>query len=296
MKTLGEVIKEKRLAKGLKQGELAEGICTQATISNLENKSGMPNLPILIAIANRLDIEFSEISDYTLMNSNYNSAIFNQVKQLCATYKHKEAHDLLVKEIDIKKLEKIYEIKKYHYYLGLTELIANKNVTEAHYYFNLVLSDKSETNVELIDVLATNGVGIAYVLNSDLDKALTYYEKALSQLEELIENLGEIRDSVDITSVYFNCAKFYSQIEDYEKAVDLCSLGIALQQMNHTNFELDRLFYEKAFNLAKLGKMKEAEEFYFHAASVARLNKNSIVIEAIRMDMKEFKMNGYKYW
>ncbi|CCO13055.2 helix-turn-helix family protein [Carnobacterium maltaromaticum LMA28] len=56
MKTLGDVIKEKRLAKGLKQGELAEGICTQATISNLENKSGMPNLPILIAIANRLDI------------------------------------------------------------------------------------------------------------------------------------------------------------------------------------------------------------------------------------------------
>ncbi|WP_325052396.1 helix-turn-helix domain-containing protein [Carnobacterium maltaromaticum] len=56
---LGDVIKEKPLAKGLKQGELAEGICTQATISNLEKKSGMPNLPILIAIANRLDIEFS---------------------------------------------------------------------------------------------------------------------------------------------------------------------------------------------------------------------------------------------
>lgn len=295
MKTLGEVIKEKRLAKRLKQGELAEGICTQATISNLENKSGMPNLPILMAIANRLDIDFSELSDYTLMNSNYNAAIFNQVKQLCATYKHREAHDLLVKEIDIKKLEKSYEIKRYHYYLGLTELIANKNFIDAHYYFNLVLSDKSETNIELIDVLATNGVGIAYVLNSELDKALTYYEKALSQLEELIENLGEIRDSVDITSVYFNCAKFYSQIEHYERAVDLCNLGIALQQMNHTNFELDRLFYEKAFNLAKSGKMKEAEEFYFHAASVARLNKNKIVTEAIAMDMSEFKLNRYNY-
>lgn len=71
----------------------------------------MPNLPILIAIANRLDIEFSEISDYTLMNSNYNAAIFNQVKQLCATYKHKEAHDLLVKEIDIKKLEKAMKLR-----------------------------------------------------------------------------------------------------------------------------------------------------------------------------------------
>lgn len=34
--------------------------------------------------------------------------------------------------------------------------------------------------------------------------------------------------------------------------------------MNHTNFELDRLFYEKAFYLTKLGKMKEAEEFQFN--------------------------------
>lgn len=65
--------------------------------------------------------------------------------------------------------------------------------------------------------------------------------------------------------------------------------------MNHTNFELDRLFYEKAFNLAKLGKMKEAEEFYFHAASVAILNKNKIVTEAIALDMSEFKINRYYY-
>lgn len=296
MKTLGEVIKEKRLEKGLKQSELADGICTQATISNLENKSGMPNLPILVAIGNRLGIAFSELSDYTLTTTNYTVAIFNQVKQLCATYRHKEAHDVLTKEIDIKLLEKSEERKKYYYYLGLTELIANKNFKDAHYYFNLVLVDKSELNVSLIDVLATNGIGIAYVLESELEKALTYYEKALNQLEKLIENFGEILDSADITTVYFNSAKFYSQIENYGKAVDLCNLGITIQQMNHTNSELDRLFYEKAFNLVKLGEMKEAEKFYFHAASVASLNGNDVVVKAIKMDMKEFKISGYKYW
>ena len=261
MQTLGEIIKERRLVKGLKQGELAEGICTQATISNLENKSGMPNLSILLAIASKLDIEFSELSDYALTNVNYTTAIFNQVKQLCATYKHKEAQDLLVKEIDVKKLEKVYEIKKYYYYLGLTELIGNKSFTDAHYYFNLVLSDKSEKTIDLIDVLATNGVGIAYVLDSEIDKAKTYYEKALNQLEELIENFGEIRDSLDITTIYFNSAKFYSQIENYQKAVELCNLGITLQQMNHTNFELDRLFYEKAYNLAKWEEQKRQKNF-----------------------------------
>ena len=110
-------------------------------------------------------------------------------------------------------------------------------------------------------MIATNGVGIAYVLDSEIDKAKTYYEKALNQLEELIENFGEIRDSLDITTIYFNSAKFYSQIENYQKAVELCNLGITLQQMNHTNFELDRLFYEKAYNLAKWEEQKRQKNF-----------------------------------
>ena len=42
--------------------------------------------------------------------------------------------------------------------------------------------------------------------------------------------------------------------------------------------------------------MKEAEEFYFHAASAAILNKNKIVTEAITLDMSEFKLNRYNYW
>ena len=37
MKKLGEKIKNIRRSKGLTQNELAEGICTQATVSNLEN-------------------------------------------------------------------------------------------------------------------------------------------------------------------------------------------------------------------------------------------------------------------
>ena len=41
--------------------------------------------------------------------------------------------------------------------------------------------------------------------------------------------------------------------------------------------------------------MKEAEEFYFHAASAAILNKNKIVTEAIVMDLSEFELKRYNY-
>lgn len=42
---------EARKAKGLSQTELAEGICTQATLSRFENNGRVPSLKILIQLA-----------------------------------------------------------------------------------------------------------------------------------------------------------------------------------------------------------------------------------------------------
>ncbi len=39
------------------QKELAEGICTQATISNIEKAGKVPAITLLLAIADRLDID-----------------------------------------------------------------------------------------------------------------------------------------------------------------------------------------------------------------------------------------------
>ncbi|MGB9342420.1 helix-turn-helix domain-containing protein, partial [Trichococcus sp.] len=44
---------EARKALNLSQMELAEGICTQATLSRFENNGQVPNLKILIKLCNR---------------------------------------------------------------------------------------------------------------------------------------------------------------------------------------------------------------------------------------------------
>lgn len=54
---IGEAIKKKRLVGGLTQAELAEGICTQATISNLESKGSLPTTSILLKITDKLNMK-----------------------------------------------------------------------------------------------------------------------------------------------------------------------------------------------------------------------------------------------
>lgn len=102
---LGDKIKKIRLEHGLTQAELADGICTQASISNLENNTSTPSLMILLEIGNRLNIELNELSEYAVEQANPIYTIFKQVQDLRSQFKLKEACDLLNKEIDVKELK-----------------------------------------------------------------------------------------------------------------------------------------------------------------------------------------------
>ena len=75
---IGAKIKSKRLAKKLTQAELAADICTQATISNLENKDRLPTISVLLKITDRLDMEFSEVYAYTSGKSANHTQIYQR--------------------------------------------------------------------------------------------------------------------------------------------------------------------------------------------------------------------------
>ncbi len=84
-----EEVKSKRLKHGLTQKELDENICTQATISNLENGASVPTISILLKLAERLNIEFNSIYDYALEAEHKNNPVFKEVRELCSKVKHK---------------------------------------------------------------------------------------------------------------------------------------------------------------------------------------------------------------
>lgn len=292
MMLLGDLIKAKRLENGLTQAELAAGICTQASISNLEKNQRIPPLMTLLAIGNRLNLNFDELSDYAIEQGNPTSDVFNRVRTLRKQFKLKEAYDLIIEELPLDKLKTYHKKKQYYYYLGITGLLGYNKISEAHYNFNLALSSESEPNLDFYDILTINGIGLAYYFESEEEKARTYFEKSLVQLDQFMSQMVSLDESIEITKLYYATAKFYSEIKEYSKAVDLCSLGIQVQLDQHVNYELEMLYYEKAFNLAKLNKKSEAEECYYYATALAKMINNTMVVETIKENIIKFRLNS----
>lgn len=293
---IGEEMKKKRLEKGLTQKEVAKNICTQATISNLENGGKIPTISILFKLADRLNIEFNTIYDYTVGNDEVYDQLFEEVKELCSKVEHRKAYELLKSNIEFEKIETLYEMRLYYYFIGITGLMAQESPMNAVYYFNQVLASESDRNLDILDVLAINSTGIAYALQDEEGKALTYFEKSLEQLDELFSVTGTTSTSPEIAKIYYNSAKFYSQIGEYTKAVTLCSLGIKLLKNECRTYGLDILAYEKAFNLMKLGEKEESEKFYLFAIVIADFNDNKFAVETIKSDIIKYGIGEYKYY
>ncbi|MDZ5759650.1 hypothetical protein RAK27_13390 [Carnobacterium maltaromaticum] len=58
-------------------------------------------------------------------------------------------------------------------------------------------------------------------MQNENDKSLTYFEQFLEQLDELFKLIDTINNSPEIAKMYYNSAKFYFEIGEYNKAVNL---------------------------------------------------------------------------
>ena len=132
-------------------------------------------------------------------------------------------------------------------------------------------------------------------MESEHEKALTYFEKSLILLDGFLEQTDSSIENGEVLKVYFTSAKFYSEIGSYNKALSLCELSIALQKKLNMNYELDRLYYEKAFNLIQLGERKGGKEYYYYASVLSKLSDNDVLSKVIKKDMATFDLGVFPY-
>lgn len=216
----------------------------------------------------------------------YMGVIFEEVDVLCRIFEQNRAYEFLLNKTDVDFVPKKW-LKKYFYFLGSLEIISELNPKRAKYFLNLGIIEENEKN-SVYHAMLTNFMGIACLMENDIVTAKTSFEDSLEILDELTGL--EFEELEKILLILYNCAKFYSELENFDRAIELCNRGINIAKSKGILSHLEKLYYEKGYNLAIQKRKDSAEKNYSSAYSVAKIRNNVAVIEVIKSDMLKFDL------
>ena len=275
MKLRGDVLKKIRRKRGLSQTALAEGICTQATISLMEKQNRLPKMNILTAICERLNIPTERIVENS--GSGINDQ-FNAIVNELIAGKYETAAEALNK-IPVKKLESDFDKQRYYYLLGMVQVKSNK-IDEAIFNFELVLTQFATTSANIYLAMTTAGMALAYYKRDDPERAARLTDRAV----RLIDNKKLIGSLHQWALIYCQLGELYSNLGSYKDSKDIVERGIELCREHDSLFILDELYLIRGKDELALGEDKQAKEtLEIHAQYMGKNIIESDIIRALSM-------------
>ena len=275
MRLRGDVLKQIRRKRGLSQTALAEGICTQATISLMEKQNRLPKMDILTAICERLNIQPDRIVENEVSGVN---DTFNQIIDALTDQEYDLAKQLISK-ISIKSLNSDFDKQRYYYLLGMVQ-ISQDQIDDAIFNFELVLTQFATTSANIYLAMTTAGMALAYLKRDDHERAVRLTDRAV----KLIDNKKLIGSLHQWASINCKIAELYWRLGEPEKALASAQRGIQLCRDRDSLFILDQLYLYVGRAYIAMGEKKKAKQALEVAKSLSiarhgKLNEESIADE-----------------
>ncbi|WP_208560790.1 helix-turn-helix domain-containing protein [Marinilactibacillus kalidii] len=273
-----------RKQKGLSQYELAEGICTQATLSRFENNAHVPNLKILNKLCNKLDLPLGELFPkvgvaYTEVTTKMNQAEFYLI-----TSEYQKASDLL-ETIEIDQYEEPGLCARYLYIKGFLAIFRNEPLIDNLFIFDQLLTEKDCADAGIFQLLAYTGIGMIYAREKDQVKAEFYFSKVLEQIYAYPTK--KMEDTWRVLHIVFECGVFYADVGELEISNALLNYAISICSDNHVTYYLARAAIQLAKNAIVLNRPKaEILGLIYDARAYSKVNRNQVGL-AVLADMEK---------
>lgn len=267
---------ETRKAHGFSQSDLADGICTQATLSRFENNGQVPNLKILNKLCNRIDFPLSDL--FPKVGVRYSEVVekMNQAEFFLITSKYEKAHQL-ISSIAIDTIEDSQLLLRYHYLNGFIMIFQHQPIMDILFTFDQVLLEEETADTTIFRLLAHTGIGMVYSREGDLSKAEFYFNKVLEKIYNYPAK--NMEDTWRVLNIVFNSGVFYSRIEEIEISDALLLHAVNICSDNHVTYYLARAAIQLAKNAIIKNEPKEKIlELIYDARAYSKVNRNDIAL------------------
>lgn len=281
MRLRGDVLKQIRRKSGLSQTALAEGICTQATISLMEKQNRLPKMDILTAICERLNISSDRIVENEVSGIN---ETFNQIVDNLISRNFEDASALL-KKVHVKNLESDFDKQRYYYLVGMVQVESNQ-IDEAIFNFELVLTQFATTSANIYLAMTTAGMALAYLKRGDKERAARLTNRSV----KLIDNKKLIGSLYQWASIDCQIAELYLQLEDPDNAIEVANKGIELCREHDSLFLLDELYLYIGRSYILKNDKEEAKKALKIAESLSIARNGSVAEDTILLELKNLEI------
>lgn len=286
---VGQKIKELRKQIGLSQGELAEGICTQAQISKIEKGVVYPYASTLYLISQRLGVDVNYFFDIGMTpRLDYVEEVIHQLKIARRDLNYEEVRQIVKSE---ENNPLFIQNKKNHQLLlwhkGIYEYELNKDLHKAIHYIEEAIAITqlteriySEREIELILSMA-----VIYVQEEHNEKALETCHIALDHLQAL----PYINDKTVKTRILYNIARIQSRLGQFAESSKSCDKGIKWCLEQDQLYLLAELHYHLGYNLELQKDIPRAMDYLNKSMFLFELQGNRRFSSMIKDKIDQWK-------
>ncbi len=283
--SIGQNIKFHRTLKGLTQNELAEGICTQAQISNIEAGKFIPLSTTLYELSKKLGIDMKQFFiEATNPRYDYVQDFITEVRRLTVARKYDEVYQLILAE-ESKPIFDNIELKQFIlWHKGFSSAFVLKNYSNSLALLkqSLELTQRGKNNYSQEEVQILNAMGIVYDISGSPVASIKYYEIALSAFQYN----PSINPQIKIRILY-NYSKAQTTLHNLAEAISLCSTGIDICLKNEVLYLLGECTYQKGYCSILLGEKDEGVKHIEDAIFLFKLQGKNDLAEIAKQQMKE---------
>ncbi|MGG1630224.1 helix-turn-helix domain-containing protein [Rossellomorea sp. NRS-1567] len=255
---IGKKIKELRKVVGLTQGDLAEGICTQALISRIEKGDIYPSATALYQISQKLGVDvnyFFEIG--TTPRLDYVKEVERQLRNL----RVKLMYDEMIEMVRTEEKNPLFfrnqtnlQLLYWHKSIYIFEIEKDRDAGLAllKTALSLTMNKKRAMTEREIEIHMT--LGVFEYGNGHLEKSLTLYEEVRSALQ----SSTQLNDKSIKTRLLYNIARTLTRLGKYKESNSYCNQAIKWCLEEEHLFGLGELYYHTGYNYELEGELEKA--------------------------------------
>ncbi len=285
---IGEKIYELRKYFNMTQKELCHGICTQAYISKIENGSLSIAADILFKIAERLGVDVNYFYDTTFPERmDYSLEVEIQAKELVMQNDYESLEELIKKE----EQTPLYDNRRFRQFILWHKALCKRYldqdldaslslINEALQLFNTNQKVKSEREIEILMHKAN-----LFVDYKRFNKAIDLYEDLLFS----IRTLPIIRNQNIQIMVYYNLARCYLMISNFEKTIENAKRGLISCRNNRSLYGMGHLYFIAGRSYEEIEKPVTALEYFQKAKQVFELTQEDQYYEKANRNYNELQ-------